>query len=408
MLDIDVRKLTYEDNAGGVKKEFHNNLVNPGHSETNEFDRSIGSYRTGGKKAVFKLAEEAAILTRYRDPDGIEDSAYSVHLDKSWLEDSRAYQFKVYPFERLEEIAAGHTRFTFKLADDWGQEDLDEIRDEIQKSYSLLLVRSPNVEIYIGNRTTPVRPLSDLYKFSGANDKKIDIRPQRVKFTTSVEIKGKKHDLIFEVVLGCRTTSAASVGEDKWGIDIYGNDRLFIAYNQQELFDWFKLPKPNSGHLVRGLINIIGPNILVPWDTHKRHLTTDHSTIRLLKSKAIRDFFALWKDVYSTIGSGTEIKQTIRQPFEDWTKGAKNDIAVAFTQTVAIPPNKPRTPLPSSIRKPKVAVVKKDGQGQVEIKLTFTQEEFRGLCSMYEINRAKIGDSDAKKQLTEAIKSTLV
>jgi hypothetical protein len=53
--------LTYEDNAGGIREDQLPNLVVPGFSETSAIEATIGSYRTGGKKAVFKLALEANI-----------------------------------------------------------------------------------------------------------------------------------------------------------------------------------------------------------------------------------------------------------------------------------------------------------------------------------------------------------
>lgn len=57
-IDIDQKLglLRYEDNAGGVPEDKLDQLVVPGYSDTTDLSASIGSYRTGGKKAVFRLA----------------------------------------------------------------------------------------------------------------------------------------------------------------------------------------------------------------------------------------------------------------------------------------------------------------------------------------------------------------
>src|SRR5438034_11822813 len=55
-IDSDTGQLTYEDNAGGVPVGKLENLVVPGYSETDALAHSIGSYKTGGKKAIFRLA----------------------------------------------------------------------------------------------------------------------------------------------------------------------------------------------------------------------------------------------------------------------------------------------------------------------------------------------------------------
>jgi hypothetical protein len=79
-VDCDTGMLLYGDNAGGVPVEKLKNLVVPGHSDTTGMTRTIGSYKTGGKKAIFKLANQAQITTRYWNPAGSTDDAVAVHL----------------------------------------------------------------------------------------------------------------------------------------------------------------------------------------------------------------------------------------------------------------------------------------------------------------------------------------
>ncbi|NOT48160.1 MAG: hypothetical protein HOP17_10490 [Acidobacteria bacterium] len=404
-IEQDADSLTYEDNAGGVKPQNHNNLVNPGNSETSPFDATIGSYRTGGKKAMFKLAEEVSIETRYRDPDGIVDQAYSVHLNKEWLEDPVEYTFLVYPISSPE-IDSGHTRYSFKLRDkNWSVDEIEEITAEIRTAYSLLIVRSPDIDIHFNNREEPLEPLEDLYKFSGATNRRVDIRPQRVTFKSRLEYKGEESDVEIEVVLGCRTTTGVT-DDDTWGIDLYGNNRLFISHNQEELFKWYQLPTGNSSKLVRGYINIIGPNVFVPWDTHKRHLTTDHQIVSLLKCKAIKDFFQSWRLAYLALSNSSELKETIRNPFGKWHKDG--EVQVQYSSKVGIPVSRSlRTPLPANVHKPRVEAVTGKKTKPIVISIKVTKEEFRALRSLHGIG-SKLSERQAVEQLAEIIKADIL
>jgi Histidine kinase-, DNA gyrase B-, and HSP90-like ATPase len=410
-IDIDTEEgiLRYEDTAGGVKKDYHNNLVNPGNSETEEYERSIGSYRTGGKKAIFKLAEEAIIETRYLDPDEYDDTTFHVHLDKSWLEDPLAYEFNVYPVSGTSTLEKGHTRYVFRTRDKkWLSAEIDEITLEIRKAYSLLITRIPDIEIYFLDRTTPLEILSDFYSFSGAKNAKLDVRPQRVKFKGHLEHKGKPHEILLEIVLGCRTTTALVVGNDKWGIDIYGNNRLFISQNQDEILKWFSLPKGAAVHMLRGFINIIGPNIFVPWDTHKRHLSTDHPIIDLLKSKPIKELFAAWGDAYQAISRSSEIKETIKAPYGPWVDDKKKDVNIEFDGEVLLPlKSRTRTGLPDKIHRPKAEAVKNGPVPMITVSVKLTQEEFRSACSINDID-ISVGEKQARTLLGDVMKNNLL
>src|SRR5439155_26596313 len=111
-----------------------------------------------------------------------------------------------------------------------------------------------------------------------------------------------------EVILGCRRTSGTGEGKSNWGIDLYGNDRLFVAFDQ-EAFSSLLPIRGGAKNLIRGLINLRGPNIFIPWDTHKRHLNPDREIMRVLtKHPTIREFFDRWYDVYRTLSKSDEVK----------------------------------------------------------------------------------------------------
>ena len=227
-IDVDplAGRLIYEDNAGGVSPDRIENLVIPGYSETTDVEKTIGSYRTGGKKAVFKLALEVNIRTRYFDPAGHIDDALQIHLDGEWLQNQTVYAFPIY-IMKTPDIERGQTQYTFRLRDRWDTETFDQVTLEIRRTYTLLMLRFP-IQIFFNDREHALEPLEDLYTFSGKYDKQTDLRPQCVNFLTKLKWRNRSYPVRVEMVLGCRTTTAASRGEDGVGIDLYGNDRLFI------------------------------------------------------------------------------------------------------------------------------------------------------------------------------------
>ena len=258
IIDVDPPqdRLTYEDNAGGVSHNRVENLVIPGHSDTGDLEPTIGSYRTGGKKAVFKLAHEVNIRTRHLEPDGSPAEPLQIHLDRRWLEDQTVYDFPVY-IMKTPDVEGGCTRYTFRLRERWDTATFTQVTSEIRRTYTLLMLRYP-IDIFFNDRQRPLEPLEDLYTFSGTHDDQTDLRPQRVNFLTHLRWRNKNHPVKIEMILGCRTTTAGSRGEDGAGIDLYGNDRLFVLRDQEQVRIWYSsIPKGNARLLMRGLITSI-------------------------------------------------------------------------------------------------------------------------------------------------------
>jgi hypothetical protein len=396
--------LIYEDNAGGVPEKKLDNLVIPGFSETADLDHTIGSYRTGGKKAIFKLATEANIKTYYWNPVGTSDEAFEIHLDKKWIHDSQEYEFPYFPIKNIGDLHRGQTIYVLRLRDaDWDQSVYERIEEEIRRTYTLLMLRNPDIEIYFNDRSKPLEPIADLYKFTGAvnRSKKIDIRPIKVNFNCQVEWEEKSYDVVIEVIWGCRTTTAARKDGDAGGIDLYGNNRLFVHHDQNQMFRWVSNSTAQARQYLRGLINIHGPNVLVPWDTHKRHLNEDSPIIAILKRKPISDLFNAWNKVYSALSGNDELRDLIKQPIQPWK--VEGDLNVAASQDIAIAPPRSRRKTPSVIE-PKVPENRKASSNTtIELKVKVSKAEFRELCENFKI-KGSSEDREIRQQLADAIK----
>jgi hypothetical protein len=412
-LDRATDTLTYKDDAGGVQENNLPNLVIPGFSETSETESIIGSYFTGGKKAIFKLASDVNIRTRYLNSEnGSSDDAFEIHLDQDWLHNSTDYEFPRYRLNDKTAIEKGTTEYIFQLADDdWNQTVVRQILNELSRTYSLLLLRNP--KIHISFNDVDIIPLDDLYIFSATNDEKkgkkptIDLRPQRVQFSFLQEWKGNQHKIIVEIVIGCRTTSAAEKGNDIWGIDFYGNDRLFMHHVQDDFINWYQtiLPKGAVRQVMRGFFNFKGPNVFIPWDTHKRHLNLDRPLVDFIRSEAmIKELIGLWAEVYKAVSKSQTVKELIRTPVKPWRKG--KDLNIPFSDKVALKDPPTQDTLPESVHRPKIPLTPAT-EKDIDLKFSVTKTQFRDLCASFKITGTS-EDRGTRKLLAESIKSDVL
>lgn len=410
-VDKALAQLTYEDNAGGVPVDKLENLIVPGHSDTTPLSETIGSYKTGGKKAVFRLAVAAQITTRYWNPAETSDDAVAIQLDQDWMSDPDKYVFEYSLLKNKTVLDRGQTRYVLQLREEpvggppWfsNPDQVGKITDQIRQTYSLLLIRNPNIHIFFFDNSKPLEPISKLYDFSGTHSKDVDIRPQQIIFELELDHDYKKHPVQIEVVLGCRTSVGAKEGRS-WGIDLYGNDRLFVA-NDQTTFA-AALPHGNSRNLIRGFINIRGPNKFVPWDTHKRHLNTDSEIMAVLtKNALIQEMFANWKAAYNAISSSAEIAKLIATPISNPIDEKRHDLAIDHRFRIKVDPKKKRgVKLEAPVFKPKVPTKKKRSD-LVKVTFSLTPTEARLLLAYFRIE----GDpANASGELSSSIKEEIL
>lgn len=414
-IDKKFSQVTYEDNAGGVSSEpitQLNNLVIPGYSSTTALSKTIGSYKTGGKKAIFKLARAVNITTRYVAPSGKSEDAISVQLDEQWLESPDEYKFQYAALKDKDSIRPGTTRYMLQLREEpqgqpwWNnKEQIRDIRTAIQRTYTLLLVKHPEIEIYFDD-DKPLEPLEELYEFSGNHNKKFDIRPQKVILTTAMQFDDEMHGLTIELVLGSRISVGVKDDGRMWGIDLYGNDRLFVHCDQTTFRQYF--PTGNARQLIRGYINIVGPNVFIPWDTHKRHLNLDREVLtKLLSYKLIDDLFTNWKKAYLAI-SKAGVNATVRPAIKGIFDKSRKDIVVPHTLELDVDINALRgqTGLPPDFA-PRLPE-KKGRAKTIQLKLSFSPSEGRAVASYYGVKGSLETGNVARTELQEEIRADLL
>lgn len=411
-IDSELGQLTYEDNAGGVPSDRLINLVVPGHSDTDALAKSIGSYKTGGKKAIFRLATAINITTRFWNPAETGDSNVAIHLDNKWLTDINEYKFPYFELKDPTDLQRGQTRYLMQLRPEpigalWycTPSETEKITREITKTYGLLIARTDNINIYFPKRGKRISSnINEFYDFSGSQDGGIDISPQQVTFETSLEYEGLRHPLSVEIVIGCRVTTANRELTGP-GFDLYGNHRLFTARDTRLFAD--QLPKGNAASLVRGWVNIIGPNVFIPWDTHKRHLNYDRDVIELVRTHpAVKELFNNWNEAYqqiSRLGTGG-IKKTLDAKFEV-SNPKTHQVAFKHSATVPIDATRKRgQKLPVNIFKPTLAGSSKTKKDMgIQLNFALTTEEARQLASRFQIH-GSLDSPKVKKEMSERAK----
>lgn len=415
-VDSETGQLSYVDNAGGVSVEKIENLVIPGYSETEALTTSIGSYKTGGKKAIFRLASAVNITTRYWNPAETGDQALSIHLDESWLQDAHEYEFPYYTLRNMSTIERGQTKYLMQLRAEpkgsyWYKDpgEIKKLGESIRKTYSLLMSREKGVKIYFPKRGVLVAPeLSELYELSATHDANVDLRPQSIRFKTTLEFGGTARDLEIELFVGCRTTTAITDGKGP-GFDLYGNNRLFVTHDTRLFSE--QLPKGNAASLIRGYVNILGPNVFVPWDTHKRHLNYDREVIELLRTHGtIAQVIDNWKEALNKISGLKEggVTKASAQRFVAMVDAKTGDMATPHRDVVSIDATKRRgDKLPDSVFKPKVVSSKVKKDKGVELKISLATESARQLAARFSVE-GSVESRPSKTLLQERIREHLL
>lgn len=419
-IDSEVGRLTYEDNAGGVPTERLVNLVIPGYSETEAEFHSIGSYKTGGKKAIFRLAVAANITSRFWNPAETTDEAVSVHLDEQWLNDPDAYEFPYHKLKDKSQIQKGQTRYLMQLREEprgapWYDNtvEINRLQKEIRRIYSLLLVRNPEIKIYFPNKRDQIKPdfdgfhdLTDAFE-TGSNA--FDVRPQLVRFEFKMGHRGREYPLQVEVLIGCRqgTGQAAGFGS---GFDLYGNDRLFVQNDQKLLAD--RIGKGNSRNLLRGYVNVIGPNIFIPWDTHKRHLNFDRDIVEIIRQHpAIVQLIDNWKAAVEELAVTPKFTTLLRRSPAKLVGPRKADLIVKHSSRIVIDPLRKRkteaNKLPDDVFVPSVGKKKSTTDRGIQVTLTFTKDEARAIASAWGLS-ASVEDQAFKKAMGEKIRDEVM
>lgn len=275
---------TYKDNAGGFKPEDMHKIFIPGESSNDGvLEQVIGSFGMGAKKAIFKLADGARVVSCVN-----EEYSSTCEVPQNW-EDEPSWDVAE---GQVASIGVGNTIIYFlKLVAVPTPEEINTLKTRIGAIYQPLIAKGEegvSVEIFVNSsKVSAPQEIS----FSGAPG----VEPQTFKFRhkfMNVAETGKAVDLTFCLTVGLArglpSTDPNKPTDEEFGVDVYANGRLIQKFLKTEIGmggKHFSLSS-SSTKLVRGVLHIWGHSLAIPWDTHKREYLADHPTAQWVKARA--------------------------------------------------------------------------------------------------------------------------
>lgn len=263
------RMITVEDNAGGVKKSDIQCLVSPGKTTNkHELDDIIGLFGVGTKRAVFALAQDIKITTRYST-----EKTYRIEIDDKWLEDEDWHV----PLYEYDEIDEGKTiielnRLRFEITD----ELIGNLREHLSTTYALF-IKDKSINIKLNEKA-----ITGIYFENWAYPP--NHPPQKI----TSEIKIKDDIIKVEIIAGLANESSPVIGD--YGVFFYCNKRLIVRGMKNYEVGFAKglagKPHPNMS-LARIIISLSGKPGLMPWNSSKSDINAFHPVFIQLRNTII-------------------------------------------------------------------------------------------------------------------------
>ena len=288
-LTIEEGAFALRDNCGGIPSEYLNGAFRLGRPNT-EIDANlptIGVYGIGMKRAIFKMAREATVISRS------DERAVKVHYGPEWLdpsnedwelpiedvEDNDEFGVTIEICELQDEVARKLGRETFR----------DGLRDRLGQHFAYIMgkgftvtlngdeVRPETVRLILSDRIEPF-------------DYEANVDGVRIKVTV-----GFYRNLTRQAELEEATDPNGADGRaratDEAGITVICNDRVVLMSDKTTITGWGVANTPRyhpQFRAISGLISFYSVDAkLLPISTTKRDLDTDSDVYRPARNAAI-------------------------------------------------------------------------------------------------------------------------
>ncbi|NOR47068.1 MAG: ATP-binding protein [Methanosarcinaceae archaeon] len=277
-LEKNQQTISVSDNAGGVKKSDLHLIVGPGQTSNLPDGETIGIFGVGTKRAVVALAQDIKITTRYGT-----DKTYRLEFDESWLK-NEDWELPLY---EVDDITEGTTivelqKLRFKLTD----EALTHLKEHLQATYARFLHDN---KVIINLDKEPLQPL---------NFENWAYPPDYPPHKYITDIKSEDGGTLkVEILAGLTRESSPASGE--YGVYFYCNDRL-IARALKNYSVGFATGLAGLAHpsvaLVRVIVSLNGDAQLMPWNSSKSNINSNHNmflALRTLLVQVVKNYASL-------------------------------------------------------------------------------------------------------------------
>lgn len=268
-LDAERQIITIKDNAGGVPKEKLRLLIAPGASGNKYNQEFIGIFGVGGKRAGVALGEHVEIRTRHK-----RGGSYQIDINNDWMVTDdwnlSAYEISdISPNSTIIEIS--------KVRQAFNDADIVEMKSHIASTYSYFIAQGCIISV---NKEKMEPKLYDNWAYPPGYE------PQNA----DLEI-----DITAEAILRVEITAGLILDRDpeneNYGVYIYCNNRLIVKEMRSRDVGYFVtaeagVPHPDAS-LCRVIINLNGPAEIMPWNSSKSSINTNHPSFLAIRPTLI-------------------------------------------------------------------------------------------------------------------------
>jgi hypothetical protein len=270
-LDEQRQLISVKDNAGGIKRHELPYIIAPGQTSNAEDFHTIGIFGVGTKRAVVAIAKDIKIKT-----GADKKLSYLVEFDDHWLKEQDDWTLPIFeidevlPNQTLIELSRLRTVITV--------DKIEQLKDHLACTYAKFVQTG---KIIIRLNKAPVSPIT----FENwAYPPKFGPREYVGNIAT---LEGSPVNV--HVLAGLSLESSPTGGE--YGVYFYCNDRLIVK--GLKTFDvGFATKLAGKPHpklsLTRIIVSLSGEARLMPWNSSKSGINTDHEIFIALQSWLIR------------------------------------------------------------------------------------------------------------------------
>ena len=258
LLDVERQLISVKDTAGGVSLEDLYLLLAPGGSKNDPRSEVIGIFGVGSKRAGVALGEHVEIRTRRSNERSLQ-----LDITREWLEsdDWRLTAYEIPDVERNStQIDISHLRRPFVAT------DIGLLRRHFGQTYSSFIKQGCVLEL----NDMAVEPEDfDSWAYPKGYP------PKRARLNVEIKSVGTAS---IDITVGLVTDRVPE--EDNYGAYFYCNERLIVKDLKSRPIGYFNpgeagVPHPDAS-LCRGIIKIVGPARLMPWNSTKSGINSDH------------------------------------------------------------------------------------------------------------------------------------
>ena len=278
-----------KDNCGGIPDDYLEGAFRLGRPDT-ELDGNlptIGMYGIGMKRAIFKMAKEAMVVSRSNE------RAVRVRYGADWLDpDNESWDLPIEGIEENEErgVLIEVSALQANVGKRFARESfLDDLRDRLGQHFAYIMGKGFSIKL----NGAPVRPETVrliLSRDIEPYDYEAEFSGVKIKVTIGFYRNLTRQSELEEATEPDESTESARA-IDEAGITVICNDRVVVMSDKSTISGWGLANVPRYHPQFRAISGIIlfssADASKLPISTTKRDLDTDSEVYRPARNAAI-------------------------------------------------------------------------------------------------------------------------